>query len=280
MAKKETKPRAKRTVSKVKVKTVEELSNLIKSKKTILIASIKNLPASQFQIICKKLRGKAIVKVPKKSLTIRAIDSSNEDVKKLKEQVREDIAILFSDLDCFELAAELVDSKSAIKAKAGQIAEEDIEIQAGPTDLIPGPAVGELGALGIQIQIEGGKITIRVPKVIAKKGEKISHGAVDVMNKLDIKPFKVGFEPLAAYDSVEKKIYLDIKIDREGTLNELKSVYGKALAFAVSRAYTSNETISFLIGKASIQEKAIMKLMGGESEINTQSDKTVEEEFK
>ena len=34
-------------VSKTKLKIVEELSDLIKNKKTILVASIKNLPASQ-----------------------------------------------------------------------------------------------------------------------------------------------------------------------------------------------------------------------------------------
>lgn len=49
-----------------KIKSLKELAELIKTKKTILIASIKDIPASQFQEIGKKLRGKAIVKVPKK----------------------------------------------------------------------------------------------------------------------------------------------------------------------------------------------------------------------
>ena len=58
-----------------KKKTVAELSELIKNKKTVLIASIKDLPASQFQEIGKKLRGKAIVKVPKKNLIFRALET-------------------------------------------------------------------------------------------------------------------------------------------------------------------------------------------------------------
>lgn len=49
-----------------KIKTVKELSDLIKNKRTVLVASIKNIPGSQFQEISKKLRGKARVKVPKK----------------------------------------------------------------------------------------------------------------------------------------------------------------------------------------------------------------------
>src|SRR4030042_5786598 len=169
-------------VSAAKKETVKELADLISKKRTILIASIKNIPASQFQEITKKLRGKAIVKVPKKNLIIRALDSSkDEHVKQIEEQVKENVAVLFSDIDCFELAAELVRNKTPAKAKAGQEAPEDIEIPAGPTELVPGPAISELGALGIQIQIDKGKINIKEPKIIAHKGTKISTGAADIM---------------------------------------------------------------------------------------------------
>ena len=54
-----------------KIKDVKEISELVKNKKTVLIASIKNLPASQYQEIGKKLRGKAIIKVPKKNILFR-----------------------------------------------------------------------------------------------------------------------------------------------------------------------------------------------------------------
>ena len=67
------KPRTK-NVPEWKKKAVSELVELIKTKKTILLASIKNIPASQFQEIGKKLRGKAIIKVPKKSILIRALE--------------------------------------------------------------------------------------------------------------------------------------------------------------------------------------------------------------
>jgi len=265
----------KREPNKRNVKSVEELKNLMETKKTILIASIKNLPASQFQEISKKLRGKAIVKVPKKNLIIRALDSSGKEaIKDLKKKVEDSITLLFSDLDCFELAGELVSNKSPAKAKAGQEAPEDIEVQAGPTDLVPGPAISELGALGIKIQIEKGKITIKGSKVIVKEGEKISQGAADVMNKLDIKPFSVGFIPLCAFDNEEGKFYAELKIDRKATLEELKTAYGKALPFAVEIGYSNEDTIKFLIGKAGSHEKVLKNLKSVEEE------KPVEEEVK
>ncbi len=248
-----------------KINVVKELSDLIKNKKTILIASIKNLPASQFQEIGKKLRSNVVIKVPKKNLIFRAIDESkNEKVKEVKEQIKESTAILFSDLDSFELASELIENKSPAGAKAGQEAPEDIEVQEGPTDLIPGPAISELGALGIQIQIEKGKIHIKNSKIIVKKGEKISANAAGIMNKLDIKPFSVGFIPLVAFDIKEGKLYLNIKIDKEETLKELKESFSKALAFAVEISYFSDDSIKFLIGKAGSHEKVLEKIIGTE----------------
>ncbi|MBU4308712.1 MAG: 50S ribosomal protein L10 [Nanoarchaeota archaeon] len=248
-------------IPEVKTRTVKEIENLIKNKKTILIASIKNIPASQFQEICKKLRGKAIVKVPKKNLIFRAFDSSsNENVKKLKEQIQDSIAVLFSDLDCFDLATELVKNKSPAKAKPGQESPMDIEVEAGPTELPPGPAISELGAVGLQVQIEKGKIHIKESKVIVKKGEKISHAAADVMAKLDIKPFSVGFIPLVAFDNQKSKLYLEIKINPEETIINLKTSFGKALPFAVKIGYVNSETISFLLSKAERNAKCLENL--------------------
>jgi len=252
-------------VSESKKKIVADLTNLIKNKKTILIASIKNIPGSQFQQISKKLRGKAIVKVPKKNLIFRALDdSSNDVVKKLKDEIVGSVAILFSDIDAFELSTELMQNKSPVKAKLGQEATEDIVIQAGPTDLMPGPAISELGALGIQIQIDKGKITIREAKTITKKGEKISENAANVMNKLDIKPFSVGFTPLVAFDSLTNKLYTEISIDKEATIEELKTSFGKALSFSVEIGYVCKDTIGFLIGKAGRNLKVLEKFVGEE----------------
>jgi large subunit ribosomal protein L10 len=247
-------------VSKKKIKSVKELNELIKSNKTVLIASIKNIPASQFQEISKKLRDKAVIKVPKRNLIGRVLDSVKEEkLEGLKKKIDDSVAIIFSNLDPFDLALELVQSKSAARAKAGQIAPEEIEVSAGPTDLVPGPAISELGALGIQITIDKGKLNIKQAKVIAKKGEAISKGAVEVMNKLGIMPFKSGFIPLAAFDLHSKQLYSEISINPEETLEILKDSFGKALALTVSIGLTNKETIGFLLAKAASHETALGK---------------------
>lgn len=254
-------------VSEEKKKTVKELTNLIKTKKTILLASIKNIPTSQFQEITKKLRGKAIVKVPKKNLMFKALDDSGEEaVKGIKEKIKDNVAVLFSDVDCFDLAAELVNNKSPAKARVGQEANDDIEVPAGPTELVPGPAISELGAVGILIQIDKGKITIKQSKVVAKKGEKISAPVADILSKLDIKPFTISLVPLAGFDSGEKKVYLDIQIDREGTIEKLKNAFGKSLPFAVEMGYFSDDTIKYLLQKAGRYANKMNRIMTGEPE--------------
>jgi len=74
-------------IPKGKIKETKLLTDLVKNKKTILIASIENLPASQFQSISKKFRDKAVVKVPKKNLIFRAIDESGkENLHQLKDK--------------------------------------------------------------------------------------------------------------------------------------------------------------------------------------------------
>lgn len=265
-------------IPKLKLKTVSELVDLIKNKKTVLIASIKNLPGSQFQEISKKLRGKAVVKVPKKNLIKRAIENSkNEKLKELEKQIDDSVAILFSDLDSYELAGELIQNKSPAKAKVGQVAPCDIQVEAGPTDLVPGPAISELGSVGLQVQVEGGKLTIKESRVIVKEGQKISQNACDVMGKLDIKPFSIGFIPVCSFDINEGKLYLEIKIDKEGALKNLKEAYGRALPFAVSIGYLSKDTIGFILAKASAHANKINRIMTGEPE---EAAEAVTEEVK
>ncbi len=248
-----------------KIKLVDELTNLAGTKRTTLVASIKNIPASQFQEITKKLRKNVVVKVPKRNLINLALENAkNSELKKLEDKIGDSTAILFSDLDSFHLAAQLLENTSPAKAKAGQEAPLDIVIPEGPTDLMPGPAISELGALGIQIQIEKGKISIKQPKTIVKKGDKISGPAADVMSKLDIKPFEIGFLPIAAYDKQDGKVYLKIEINKKGTIEALKDMYAKSLAFVVSRGYANKETIGFILAKASINGKILEQLLGKE----------------
>lgn len=249
-------------VSEFKVKTVKELVSKLKAKRTFLIASTKGLPSSQFQEIKKRLRGKAEVCVAKKNLVLKAIDDVEKGaIKHIKEHVTADIALFFSDLDAFELSGLLSDFQSATRAKTGDIAPEDIRIEPGPTDLLPGPAISELSGVGLKISVEEGKLAIKIGATVAKKGEPIKENVAGVLAKLNITPMKVGFEPVAAYDAVSEKVYAGIKIDKKKALEELRECIGKSFGFAVGIGYVAKETLSYFLAKASAEENALAKFI-------------------
>ena len=50
----------------------EEIINLIKESQSVILASVKNLPSKQFQLIKKKLRKDVVIKVIKKRIINRA----------------------------------------------------------------------------------------------------------------------------------------------------------------------------------------------------------------
>lgn len=253
-------------VSEVKKKKVKELAEKMK-KKTVMVVSIKGLPSAQYQDIKKKIRKKATIHVAKKSLVDFALDHSGiKELHELVPFVEDSTAILFSDTDAFEIAGMLYDEKSSAKAKAGQIAPFDIEVKAGPTDLVPGPDISALSGVGLTPKVENGKISVVKDKVILKEGGTITEKIASIMAKLSIIPFKIGIEPIAAFDGDQKKVYANIKIDKEAVMNDLEYFYSRALPFAVEINYVNEQTLDFLFSKAKAYEGVINRIMTGEPE--------------
>ncbi|MFH1802169.1 MAG: 50S ribosomal protein L10 [archaeon] len=264
-------------IPEYKLKSVDRIAGKLKTSKTVFIASIKGLPTSKFQKIKKNLIGKAEVMVSKKSIVLRAIDKTKRgSIGELKALIKADICLMFSELDAFELAGVLVDNQTPANAKAGDIAPEDIDVEPGPTSLVPGPAISELGSVGLKVAVEDGKLAIKQPATIVEAGEVITPKVASVLAKLGIAPMKVGFIPVGAYDSEADKVYKDIKIDKEGALEELRSAIGKALGFAVNLGYTVKETISYFISKAAMEEKALAAKIGAGEDKVTEEPKTDE----
>lgn len=259
-------------VSVEKKQKVKELAEAMK-KKTVMIISVKGLPSAQFQDIKKKLREKAKIQIAKKSLVRFALDHCGiKELHDLIKYVEDSTAILFSDEDAFEISGILASEKSPAKAKAGQIAPIDIEVKAGPTELLPGPDISALSSVGLTPKVEDGKISIMQDKVIVKKGKEISEAHASIMAKLDIIPFEVGVEPIVAY--MDGKVYKDIRIDKEATILDLENSFARALPFAVEIAYITDETIDYILGKASLNEKALTELITtGRTKSNTEEPK-------
>jgi len=263
-------------VSEEKKRKVKELAELM-HKKTVMVISIKGLPSAQFQDIKKKLRNKAKVQVVKKSLINFALDHCGiKELHDLVPYVDDSTAILFSDSDAFEISGILSDEKSPAKAKAGQIAPSNIEVKAGPTELLPGPDISALSAVGLAPKVEDGKIAIMQDKIIAKEGDTITEALASIMAKLDIIPFEVGVEPVAAFDGDDKRVYADIKIDKDAMVGAIMGSYGRALPFAVSIGYVNDTTLDFILAKAGAEGNVIDDLIKEEVEAPAEEEKKEE----
>ena len=254
----------KAQVSDVKKAKVKELAELLK-KRTVMVISVKGLPSAQFQDIKKKLRAKAKIQVVKKSLVNFALDHSGiKELNDLIPYVSDSTAMLFSDEDAFIISSILADEKSPAKAKAGQVAPFDIEVKAGPTELVPGPDISALSAVGLAPKVENGKIAIMQDKIILQEGKKITEAISSIMAKLDIIPFEVGIDPVAAY--MGGVVYADIKIDKEAMITSLEYDFSRAFALAVELGIVNNETLDLILGKASIEEGIVSRIISGEPE--------------
>jgi len=259
-------------VSDVKKAKVKELAELLK-KKTVMIISIKGLPSASLQDIKKKLRSKAKIQVVKKNLVNFALDANKvKELNDLIPYVEDSTAMLFSDDDAFVISGILAGEKSPAKAKAGMTAPEDIEVKAGPTELLPGPDISALSAVGLAPKVEDGKISIMQDKVIVKEGKEISENAASIMAKLDIIPFEVGIEPVAAYDKDAKKVYVDIVIDKDAMLEKLEHDFGRGFAFAVELGIVNSETLDMILSKAGVEGNIIDELVGAEVEEPAKDD--------
>jgi len=266
----------------VKEKAVNSLVHKMQNAKTVMIVNIGGLPSKQFQDIKKSIRDHAQVQVAKKNIVRRAIEKfGKKEIIPLEDYIKENSAIALSDIEGYELAGILSKKKTPAAAKAGQVAPEDIEVKAGPTDLVPGPAISELGAVGLQVAVEDGKLSIKASKVIVTEGQTINEGTASILQKLNIMPFTVGLEPVAIYDVETGQIYTDIKIDSEEARTSLASAAGKALGFAQKIAYYCKETIGYLLAKANADGEALGKLepkAEEKAEVKSEEEKKEEEE--
>lgn len=258
---------------------VKELKELILKYNVISIGDITSLPSKQFQNIRKKLKGKVIIKVTKKRLIKIAIDSIKEKNLKPLEKYLENTmpVLLFTNEDPFKLYKLLKKSKSKASAKPGQIAPNDLIVEAGPTNFTPGPIIGELSQVGIIATVEGGKIAIKKDKVLVKEGDVIDEKRASILAKLGIEPMEIGLNLKVVYDNgtLYEKSVLDF--DEEKLVEDIKVAHQNAIGLAMKIGYTTKETIKLLISKAVAQAKALNSKI--EEKIKTEK-KIVEDNLK
>lgn len=123
-------------------------------------------------------------------------------------------------------------------------------MKAGPTDLLPGPAISTLTKVGIPAKVEAGKIAIIRDKIVCKAGEKVSMELASALQLLKMEPMEIGLN-VVVFDEkgvVYKKEQLFI--DEEKLRNDIQLAIQNAFNLSINADYPTKETIGFMLSKA------------------------------
>lgn len=250
-------------VKEEKLKQVEEMKNMLEEYSVIGILDMTKMPSKQLQEIKKQLRETAIVKMTKKSILLHAIRNVNkEKFTELEKFIPLQPAIVLTNLEPFKFYSVVNKLKSPTFAKEGDLSEEDITISAGPTSLLPGPAISELNKVGLVAGVEEGKIAIKKDKVVAKKGDNISKELSSVLRKLNIQPVRIGLNIVAIFS--DGKIYAKNILNLVGDvyINRMKDAFNQALNLSIYISYPTKENIKLLLSNAYRNAKMLEKFGG------------------
>ncbi len=235
---------------KWKVQMVEDLRKMVTSHPVVAIVCFRGVPAGQMQEIRRKFREFAKIKVVKNTLLERALDAAGGDYVKLKEFLGDQIAVIVTNTNPFKLFKLIEETKVPSPLKPNQVSPVDVVVEKGPTPFPPGPIIGEFQNAGIPAAIERGKIVIKDTVTVVKAGEVVKPEVARALEKLEIKPIKIGLDVRVIYDSGVILTPDVLAIDTERVLEDFQKAYTMALNLAVNAAYVTEETAEILVIKA------------------------------
>ncbi len=238
-------------VAEWKKDEVKNLKELIESHEVVGMANLANIPGPQLQKMRRNLKENATVKMSRKTFMTLALEESKKaNIESLKDHMKGQPALIFTNMNPFKLYKILEESKTEAPAKAGSIAPLDIVVPKGDTAFKPGPILGELQKVGIPAKIDKGKIVITKDKTVVAEGEEISREIAGILTRLDIHPMEVGIDLIAAYE--DQTVYTSdlLTIDEEKTLSDIQKAFTQALNLSVNAVIFTEKSTPYILQKA------------------------------
>jgi large subunit ribosomal protein L10 len=240
---------------------IAAIKDIFKEYKSVGIASLKKVRASQLQELKKSMAGKVYLRVLKNTLIKLAIDELNQaELKKLEEYLEGSNVFLFTDLNPFKLALLLERGKVKTTAKSGDIAAFDVVVPSSNTGQPPGPIISQLNAVGLPTKIENGSVWVSKDTLVVRRGEPINERLAGVLSKLGIKAVELGISMRAVFDNGIMINGDQLHVDVAATKHSVEASNQEAFALAISIGYATKETIKPLLQTA--HQKAVALSVG------------------
>ena len=224
------------------------------------IIDVAGVPATAMLGMRQSLRQHMVMTMAKKTLIRRAWKKagiSEDELDTLLDGVKQPMLVQTDNLNAFQLFAELEKTRTGRPAKAGDIAPDDIVIEAGPTSFPPGPIVGEFNSVGIPAKIEKGKVAILKTVTAVEKGEPISADLGMMLAKLEINPIEIGLILSGAIEGGVVMASEDLDLDLSGFTANVKSATSGAFNLACNIGWFTDQTLPVLISKAAGEAMAV-----------------------
>jgi large subunit ribosomal protein L10 len=236
---------------------VAALIDLIESYDSVGVVDVTGIPSRQLQSMRSDLYGTAQLRMGRNTLVKRSLDEVDEGVEQLSEFVSGQVGLVGTNDNPFGLYKELEASKTAAPINAGEVAPNDIVIEAGDTGMDPGPFVGDLQQIGADARIQEGSIQVLSDSVVAEAGDEVSQDLAGVLSELGIEPKEVGLDLRAVYSEGVLFEPDELAIDVDEYRADVEAAAARARNLSVNAAYPTAGTVSTLLSKATGDAKSL-----------------------
>jgi len=195
----------------------DKLFELLEREPITLIVNVDNVGSSQLQNIRHALRGKATLLLGKNTLMRTALrkrydETGEEGLMRLAHVLRGNLGFIFCKAEVIpEIRSVIAQNILPAVPKVGMEAPCDVILPAGPCGLDP-RQTPLFQALNIGTKIVKGTIDVTQKYNLIKKGTECSASVVELLQKLDMKPFQFGVTLQMVYQDghVYNARFLDI----------------------------------------------------------------------
>lgn len=241
-----------------KKKEVQEIAEMLKKHKGVVIIDLRNTPDRLLEKIKKRIREEFMgeTKVAKKTVLTRAVLEAKKP-KELVENIDFPAGIVAIDESPYRIAVFFKENSLEMPAKVGQVAPYDIVVPEGETDLLAGPALSELKAAGLNVKIDKGKIVVAKDSTIAKSGDVLTTIKVKALQTLGIKPFRRSVVYYIGYDGETLFKKEDVSIMPEEVAEKIEKELKDAFNLSVNASYPTKQNIEMLLLDAFSQARNV-----------------------
>jgi len=283
----------KQHIPQWKLDEVNHLVDLFKSHSNVAVIEVAKLNDRQVQEMRKILRGKAIIRMSKKSLQLRAVNKYREESKKANldefvERIPGQAALCFTNLDVFELKKIFTQSEWMVPAKPGEITSVDIWVPAGDTGLPTGQVISELNmTLRLPTMLQNDTIWIREDTQTHKAGDFVDVKQAAVLKKLGITPIESLIKIHYAWSNGEIISEDILYMDMDKFKQDFTKAYREALGILFEMPFFSEDMTDDYIQKAASEANLLNLIIFGEgvqaiipveTKVEEKEDKEDEEE--